>query len=257
MMMGRTDSGILREALDDHGIGWHEGEVEKFRETYYGYLAEEIEIPYISLFGTAITKITPDKMIWYLDASNKALELEKTASDHSVIIKKVLGFLKEMNISQDNIQTSRMSFGENWVYRNKERVKEGYKANTSISFTVEDLDIYNKLWMGLAKMSGISIESIDYDSSKRIDTQNSTRKKALLNAKEKAENLASTLSAKLGEILIIEEDLSTERRYVNFLTQSSETQGDADLNDTLAPGKILITQRVMVVFRLISENSSN
>ena len=78
-----------------------------------------------------------------------------------------------------------------------------------------------------------------------------------MNAKEKAENLASTLSAKLGEILIIEEDLSTERRYVNFLTQSSETQGDADLNDTLAPGKILITQRVMVVFRLISENSSN
>lgn len=45
MMMGRTDSGILKEALDNHGIGWHEDEVENFRETYYGYLVEEIEIP--------------------------------------------------------------------------------------------------------------------------------------------------------------------------------------------------------------------
>ena len=220
-------------------------------------MAEEIDIPHIAVFGTAITEITPDKMIWYLNASNKALELDKTASDHSVIIKNVLGFLKEMNIPQDKIQTSRMNFGENWVYRNQSRVKEGYEANTFISFTVEDLNIYNKLWMGLSKISGISISSISYDSSKRIDTQNSTRKKALLNAKEKAETLADTLSAKLGEILIIEEDLTTERRYVNIMTQSRSTQRGDESNDTLALGKIPITQRVKVVFRLISKNSSN
>ena len=219
--------------------------------------AEEIDIPHIAVFGTAIAEITPDKMVWYLDASNKALELDKTASDHSVIIKKVLGFLKEMNISQDNIQTSRMNFGENWVFRNQSRVKEGYEANTSISFTVEDLNIYNNLWMGLSKISGISIASISYDSSKRIDIQNGTRKQALLYAKEKAEALADTLSAKLGEILLIEEDLSTERGYVNIMTQSRSTQRGEESNDTLAPGKIPITQRVKVVFRLISKNNNN
>ena len=224
---------------------------------YSSVTAEEIDIPHIAVFGTAITEITPDKMIWYLNASNKALELDKTAFDHSVIIKEVLGFLKEMNIPQDNIQTSRMNFGENWVYRNKSRVKEGYEANTFISFTVEDLNIYNELWMGLSKISGISIASISYDSSKRIDTQNSTRKKALLSAKEKAETLADTLSAKLGEILIIEEDLSTERKYLNIMTQSRSTEGGDESNDTLALGKIPITQRVKVVFRLISKNSSN
>ena len=201
---------------------------------YSSVMAEEINIPYIEVFGTAITEIIPDKMIWRLNASNNALELDKAASDHSLIVKKVLGYLKEMNIPQDNIQTSRMNFGENWVYRNNSRIKEGYKANTFISFTVEDLNIYDEIWMGLSKISGISVESISYDSSKRIETQNSTRKKALLNAKEKAEALADTISAKLGETLIIEEDLSTEIGYLNIMTQSRSTQRGDESNNTLA-----------------------
>jgi len=45
MMMGRTDPGILYEALENHGLAQKEEEIERFRETYFWILAEEIEIP--------------------------------------------------------------------------------------------------------------------------------------------------------------------------------------------------------------------
>ena len=44
-MMGRTDPSILQEALANHGLEWRGEEVERFRETYYRFLEEEIEIP--------------------------------------------------------------------------------------------------------------------------------------------------------------------------------------------------------------------
>ena len=44
-MMGRTDPAILREALTNRGLEWRGEEAEHFRETYYKFLEEEIEIP--------------------------------------------------------------------------------------------------------------------------------------------------------------------------------------------------------------------
>jgi phosphoglycolate phosphatase-like HAD superfamily hydrolase len=43
-MMGRTDPAILREALERFGVPWKEPEVEKFREYYFWFLEEELEV---------------------------------------------------------------------------------------------------------------------------------------------------------------------------------------------------------------------
>jgi phosphoglycolate phosphatase len=44
-LMGRTDSSILREALDEQGLAWNENEAERFREYYFLFLDEELDIP--------------------------------------------------------------------------------------------------------------------------------------------------------------------------------------------------------------------
>src|SRR4030042_1312521 len=40
-MMGRTDTGILREVLDTHGMRWEEDVVQRFKQSYFRILAEE------------------------------------------------------------------------------------------------------------------------------------------------------------------------------------------------------------------------
>ena len=45
-MMGRTDPDILMEGLANHGLVWREEEVDRFREYYFWFLEEEIEIPH-------------------------------------------------------------------------------------------------------------------------------------------------------------------------------------------------------------------
>jgi uncharacterized protein YggE len=161
--------------------------------------AEGLEQPHITVFGTAEIKVTPNEMVWSLGVSTKDKNLPVVAEDHTAAVKQVLEFLKTLEIKKETLQTSRMQYREEWKTVNRERVKVGYHASTSIGFTISDFDLYQKIWFGLAEIDGVSIESTQYAHSDRIRYQNESREKAVLAAREKAVNLAKTLGSQVRE----------------------------------------------------------
>lgn len=218
--------------------------------------AQETTLPNVTVYGTATTEVTPDQMNWSLTITNKGADLSRVADAHNKIVAKVLTLLKDNGVKEEKVQTARMEFGENWEYRNNNRVKEGYFASTSVAFELDDFDKYKTLWSGLATIPQVSIGGIAYDHSKRIDYQNETRIKALLAAKQKANALAETLGSSIGEPLLIEEDSSPRYGYQSNFFSPSMARAD-QLNNgqgqvVLAPGEIAINARVKVSFRLIT-----
>jgi hypothetical protein len=152
-----------------------------------------------------------------------------------------------------------MEFGENWEDRGRSRVKEGYFASTRISFRTSDLGTYKPLWLGLADVSGVTVEGVYYDHSKRIDFQNETRRKALLAAKQKAADLAKTLGSEIAEPLRIEEDLSVNEGWQgatsNISNRTTVEEKEGAEQEPLAPGTIPIRTRVKVIFRLVTHGN--
>jgi hypothetical protein len=213
--------------------------------------AQTTEQPNITVYGTAEIKVTPDEMVWSINVKTENRELPAAAAAHDTAVGKVLEFLKGLNINEDKLQTSRMHFGENWKYVERENVKVGYYASTDIGFTISDLNLYQKLWFALSGFEGVSIQSIQYDHSARIRLQNESRQKALLAAREKAESLAKTLGSQIGEPLRIEEiasPLYPQPLYANRAMQADMAQGGAE--PSLALGQISISTKVLTVFRL-------
>jgi uncharacterized protein YggE len=149
-----------------------------------------------------------------------------------------------------------MEFGDNMEYRFGSQVKEGYFASTIMRFHTSELEKYKPLWIGLADIPGVSVDNVSYDHSKRIEFQNETRQKALLLAKEKATDLAKTLGSEIREPLLIEEDLSVSEGWqeINGSMRNSISSSDEGANPKadMAPGKIPITIRVKVSFRLVT-----
>ena len=219
--------------------------------------ATDIELPHIAVYGTAVLEITPDEMLWDLNITNKASSIEAAAAQHSEIVQSVIVFLGKANVANDDIQTSRMRFGENWEYKNNSRVREGYFASTLISFTLTAFEKYQNLWSGLANIKNVSIQNVNYDHSKRIEFQNKTRLKALLAAKEKAIMMAKTLNTSIAEPLLIEEDLSFDKNYLNqnvlMINKVSSRPESQSPGGSFALGKIPIRARVKVVYRLINQ----
>ncbi len=91
-------------------------------------------------------------------------------------------------------------------------------------------------------MKLLVIGSIKFDYSKRIECQNEARQKAVLAAKEKAQNLASTLGSKIAEPLSIVEDQWTQEFRGGSLTSnniSTSNSGDNEISGSLSSRQIL------------------
>ncbi len=216
--------------------------------------AEEIELPHVTVHGTATKQVKPDQMIWALQIQNTGMDIEDVASEHTKAVQQVLGFLKDSEVAEADTQTSGMRFKENWERRDGSLVKEGYYATTEITFQVNDTSAYESLWLGLSKCPKVTVKGVYFDYSERIKTRNEMRAEAVLAAKEKATALAETLGSRIAEPLLIEEEFSPSygrsSAYSNFLqVEPSEEEGDAA---GLAPGRIAISARVQVAFRLVS-----
>jgi uncharacterized protein YggE len=213
--------------------------------------AETLEPPHISVYGTAEIKVTPNEMVWSVIVTTKDKKLAVVAKDHAATVKKVLGFLKSLKIEEKKLQTSAMQYGEDWKNINRERVKVGYLASTSIGFTISDFDLYQKIWFGLAKIDGVSIQNTQYAHSDRIRYQNESRKQAVLVAREKAVNLAKVLGEQVTEPLKIEE--VTQQAiisYSNFASNSISDMSQSTSTSDLALGQISISTKVKIVFKL-------
>lgn len=223
---------------------------------------DPLSTPHITVNGTAVKEVVPDRLHWSLDVKNTGLELPKVAELHAKKVTALIDLLKANGVAEKDIQTARMEFSENRVYRRNEYVKEGYLARTQVAFKLEDLGKYKTLWTSLAELSGVSVAGVSFDHSKRIELNKETRKLALQMAKEKAAAMADVLGSKVGEPLAIDEDLSitegwgrgniTANGFNSVVQQGVVVAPQGETEGMLAPGSIPITIRVRVTFRLLN-----
>jgi len=208
--------------------------------------------PTITVTGTAFTEVVPDQMVWQLRVQNKGPELEGVASAHHELVGSVLALLKNDGIEEKETRTSRMTFGENRVYRQGTQYKEGYIASTSVTFTSTDLDAYSKMWMKLAGFEGVEVLGVGYDLADRITVQDETRREALRAAQRKAADLADVLGATLGGPLHIVEQGSGIRPLPTYSNKAMMMEADAGGGaPAQAPGQITIRMGIEAVFRLV------
>jgi len=217
--------------------------------------AEEIKLPHVSVFGTAEIKVVPDEMLWSLVVETKGNDVGQVAELHDVKVGAVLEFLKNQKIEDKEVQTSRIQLAENWVYRDRNRVKEGYAASTQIAFKSSDLDKYRSLWLGIAKLPDVSVKGVTFATSERIKYQNRSRVEAVMVAREKAEALAKALESSIHEPLLIEEVPASGAMPFNNSNNLTSNRINVPLfNDpngtSIAPGTISVSTSVQVKFRI-------
>ncbi len=219
---------------------------------------EGVKLPHVSVFGTAEIKVVPDEMIWSLSVESKGNEVELVAGAHDKKVATLLKFLKEQKIEDKKLRTSRIELSENLVYRDRNKVKEGYIASTQVSFRLSDLEKYRTLWLGISKQADVSVKGVDFDSSQRIKYQNESRLKAVKAAKEKAQALAEALDSTIHEPLLIEEQGSSTFNLRNNSFMTNVNGGAIALGqganwDSIALGTISVTTSVQVKFRISSK----
>ena len=206
-------------------------------------------IPQISVSGEGKIKVVPDMVeinVGFMNSGKDAKEVKKA---NDAVVDKVVKFLKKSGILATDYKTTQVSLYKSYDYQKK---ANNYQANQSLTLTLKDLSKYGAIMDGLNEAGVNSINGIEFKSSKMEELEREARKKAMLDAKQKAEDYASVLGQKSGKAINITDNstpYNPQLIYRNKMMAMGASDSVAE-KETLAIGEIEIKANVSVTFTL-------
>jgi hypothetical protein len=208
------------------------------------------QVPQISVSGEGKVKVVPDQAIINIGVHNTGKDAKEVKNLNDETIDKVIKFLKKSGIQSTDYKTNNVSLFKSYDYEKK---KYNYQADQSLSITLKDLSKYDDIMMGLNDVGVNNIQGVEFKSSKMEEYEREARKKAMLNAKQKATDYVSVLNQKVGKALLISDNSQVfypQPMYKGGMMAMAADAESAPQRETLAIGEIEINANVTVTFAL-------
>lgn len=209
-------------------------------------VAQETPLSLISVTGKGTVKVVPDKVLIRARIEHTGKSASEVKAQNDKVVNNIIKYLKSQDIPSKNFQTEYITLNKDYNYNSKETF---YSANQAISIELEDLEKYEQLMSGLLESGLNRIDGIQFQSSKKDELESEARKKAVLNAREKAKEFAGALEQEVGKAHMINE--IENGNFPMPMYRSMEMKAaDNEQQETLAPGEMEITVKVNVSFLL-------
>ncbi len=202
----------------------------------------------ITLSGHGEVTAVPDIANIYFTIRKEG-KTAKEAEDAVALVEKAsLDFLKANNVAEKDIKTSNASFNPKYEYkydtkimmpcteyscppRPGKNVISGYEAYESITVKVRNTDDVGKIMQGLGGLGVSDLSGPNFAIDDEDALQVEARKKAIDNAREKAEMLAKDLGVRLGRIANFSEN-------GNYPIMYGKAMMDSAVSSVPAPAEI-------------------
>ena len=213
--------------------------------------------PTVTTSGSASIFVVPDEAELRFDIHTFDHELKRAKDLNDDASSDVLGFLKSSGIDVKDVQTAFVT--SEAVYETQggsllsssSRRLTGYTVNRSYGIKVRDLAKLGAIYDKLLPDTRITLGGLTLSSSHSRETRDEARRNAAKAAREKAEELAATLDAKLGCVRTIVEESARpfyQSGFSNFARE--QPGGDAGSESATPIGQIEIKADVSVTFDL-------
>ncbi len=201
----------------------------------------------VSVTGEGIVKVVPDQVTIRMSVENTGDDpiTLKTLNDKAV--DGVLQHIKNSGVEAKDVQTQYVTLNKLYDYNTK---TYSFQATQTITVLLRDLKKYDVLISGLMQRGINRIDGITFGSSKSDDMQAQARKKAIANAKMKADEYATVLNQKIGKAIQINEQGSNIPPPMPMYRTEAMMMSSDGGGETLAVGEMEITAKIQVIFEL-------
>jgi uncharacterized protein YggE len=209
---------------------------------------QKAQVPQISVTGEGKIKVIPDQAIINVGFQNSGKDAKEVKTLNDEVVDKVIKFLKKSGIPATDYKTNNVSLNKSYDYEKK---KYNFQANQTLSITLKDLSKYDEVMMGLNDAGVNTIQGVEFKSSKMEDYEREARKKAILNAKQKATDYVSVLEQRVGKALLITDNSQTYYPQPMYKGGMMAMAADStETRETLAVGELEVITNVSVTFAL-------
>ncbi len=157
----------------------------------------------ITVSGYAEAQHAPDRVILDLSLTNRSKDLSEAKRDNDQRVEKLVAITREFKIPKEKVSTSGVQISPEYVYENNRQRFIGYIVNRSVSITIDDLQIHERVLSAVVDAKIDQVDGIQFTLSNMDVLKKSVRAKAVGDARENAAGMAQAAGAKLGEVMNI------------------------------------------------------
>ncbi|AXG74850.1 DUF541 domain-containing protein [Flavobacterium arcticum] len=201
----------------------------------------------INVSGEGKIMVVPDEAVITVGVTNSGTDAAEVKKENSIVIDKVIKFLKKSKISEKDYQTQRVYLNRNQDYKTK---KYSFTASQTMTIHLKDLSKYDEIMMGLTDVGINNIQGIQFKTSKQEQYESEARIKAVADTKMKAEEYVKATDMYLGYPLVISDNTQNNSYPRPMYAMEMKSMAGDMAQETLAVGEITITANVSITYEI-------
>jgi uncharacterized protein YggE len=206
----------------------------------------------LSVVGEGKVDVTPDTLTIDVgitvekEQSAEAVQNKLTEKNNSIV-----SAVKSLGIDEKDIKTSNYSVNPNYVYDLGKNRTDGFTGNVTVTIKTKKLDLAGKITQSATEAGATNIAGTRFSVENPEVFREQARDKAIANAKDQAQKLASSLGITLGRVTNIVESNQNSVPPIYFAEKAvsldSMGRGGAPAPE-LQPGTQTVSSSVTLYF---------
>lgn len=201
----------------------------------------------ITVSGTGIAYSAPDVAKIDFGVRSTAKDLATSQKMNADAIAKIKTDLVPFDIKAEDIQTINYNINPDYIYLASQKpILSGYTTYHFLRLTIRSLEMVDAILQTLGNSGATDISQISFTIDDPAEVKSEAREKAILAAKNMADQLASLSGAKLGKILSIQEETAATDNNNSRLVDGMGGGGSPGVES----GSLSVTSNVTLTYTL-------
>jgi len=181
----------------------------------------------ISVTGEGKVSGKPDIGKVNLSVVSDAKTVAIAQKDNTDKMNKIIQSMKDLGVKEEDLKTTNYSVSPNYQYFEGKSEIIGYQISQTLEVRIRDLEKVGDILTQAATAGANQVGSLyfTFDDSEKLNTE--ARRKAIANAKVKAQTLAGALGVSLGEVVSFSENSSDQPEPMYYASDSLGKGGGA------------------------------
>jgi uncharacterized protein YggE len=166
-----------------------------------------VQIAQITVTGEGRVDVAPDMAVITLGVTREGRTAAEAMAGNSAQLAQVLANLKAAGIADRDLQTSGLSLNPNWNHNSSTGAPriQGYVASNQLSVRVRALETLGAVLDAAVKDGANTLNGVRFAITDPAPLLDEARKRAVADARHKAELLSEAAGVSLGRVLLISE----------------------------------------------------
>ena len=206
----------------------------------------------VTTMGQAEIRLAPDRAWVMVGVEARAPKPQEAQKKAALAMSGIQAALKALGIPADAIRTVSFSLNADWDYQARQRVLRGYVVSNMVEVKVDDLAKLADVLDKSIAAGGNQIHGVRWDLQEREKVERDALRRAVEDAKQRAEVAVAAASGRLGPVLRINEQRFDSPRPMDMMMRQVANEGAAAAppSTPISPGEIEIRASVVVAFSI-------